>query len=206
MEVISRKEALSLGKTHYYTGIPCKHGHITKRLVSNWTCCECINERGRNVDKTKKAEWDKGYRDRHPNKLKESKKRYYLQNKDIINTKTTEYTRNKRKTDTLFRLTCVMRSRLSNALKRRGYDKTSITADTLGCSWEDLKIHLESQFKDGMTWENHGKTTWHIDHIIPLASASNSEEMCKLNHYTNLQPLWAKDNMSKGNKILKDNN
>ena len=69
----------------------------------------------------------------------------------------------------------------------------------LGCDFADLKHHLESQFTEGMTWDN--RNLWHIDHIIPLASAKSAEEVVKLSHYTNLQPLWAKDNMRKGASV-----
>lgn len=69
----------------------------------------------------------------------------------------------------------------------------------LGCDWSHLKTHLESKFTDGMSWEN--RSMWHIDHIIPLASAKSIEEVVKLCHYTNLQPLWAEENLSKGTKI-----
>ena len=72
--------------------------------------------------------------------------------------------------------------------------------DIIGCTNHELKIYLESKFLDGMTWENHGK--WHIDHIIPLASANSESEAIALNHYTNLQPLWAVDNLRKGKRIL----
>jgi hypothetical protein len=65
---------------------------------------------------------------------------------------------------------------------------------------EFLKKHLEIQFIEGMSWENQGK--WHIDHKIPLSSAKTEEEVYKLCHYTNLQPLWAEDNLKKGSKIL----
>ena len=71
----------------------------------------------------------------------------------------------------------------------------------IGCDWEELKHHIESQFQDGMSWDNWSKDGWHIDHIIPLASATNEDEMYKLNHYTNLQPLWSVDNLHKGNRI-----
>jgi hypothetical protein len=70
----------------------------------------------------------------------------------------------------------------------------------LGTDIPTVKQYLEKQFSVGMSWENHGK--WHIDHIIPLASANNQEEMEKLCHYTNLQPLWAIDNLRKSDKLF----
>ena len=70
----------------------------------------------------------------------------------------------------------------------------------MGCSPEFLKEHLQSKFKDGMNWDNYG--SWHIDHIIPLSSAKTTEEFNTLCHYTNLQPLWASENLSKGKKMV----
>jgi hypothetical protein len=72
----------------------------------------------------------------------------------------------------------------------------------IGCTPQFLKEHLEKQFKDGMNWENYGLYGWHIDHIIPLSSAEDEDGVYKLCHYTNLQPLWAKENLSKGSKII----
>jgi len=74
----------------------------------------------------------------------------------------------------------------------------------IGCSLSDLKIHIENKFTDGMTWANYGKTGWHIDHIIPLSSASNELELQSLCHYSNLSPLWSSDNLKKSNKLLID--
>lgn len=78
-----------------------------------------------------------------------------------------------------------------------GYRKSSKTFDLLGCSFELLKEYIEQQFKDGMSWENHGK--WHIHHKILLSWAKNEEELKELCKYTNLQPLWTEDNLSKKN-------
>lgn len=75
------------------------------------------------------------------------------------------------------------------------------TFDIVGCSPEFLKEYLEKQFTEGMSWELMGHHI-HIDHITPLSSASTEEELYKLCHYTNLQPLWAQENLSKGNKII----
>ena len=72
--------------------------------------------------------------------------------------------------------------------------------DILGETFDNVRLHIEKQFKDGMSWSNFGE--WHIDHIIPLSSGNNKDEWIKLNHYTNLQPLWAKENLIKGAKII----
>ena len=83
-----------------------------------------------------------------------------------------------------------------------GTSKSAATLELLGCSVEELKKHLENQFIKGMTWNNYGLHGWHIDHIKPCASfdLTKEEEQRKCFHYTNLQPLWAKDNLSKSNK------
>lgn len=77
--------------------------------------------------------------------------------------------------------------------------KNKNTNKILGYSPKDLKEHLEKQFKDGMNWDNYGE--WHIDHIIPISSATNLEEGIKLSKLENLQPLWGVDNIRKGNKF-----
>ena len=79
-----------------------------------------------------------------------------------------------------------------------GYSKKSRTYDILGIDYEEFKIYIENQFLEGMTWGNHGK--WHLDHKIPISWGKTEEEVIKLNHYTNFQPLWTCDNLSKGNK------
>jgi len=101
------------------------------------------------------------------------------------------------------RLSEQLRSRINKALKVNGVVKTIKTLELIGTSIEKLKIHLEKQFLSGMSWENHSYYGWHIDHIIPLDSfnLSDVEQQKKACHYTNLQPLWWKDNLKKHNKI-----
>lgn len=101
--------------------------------------------------------------------------------------------------DLNFKLLNNLRNRVRIAIKN-GH-KSAKTMELLGCSIEEVKSHLESQFKEGMTWDNHGE--WHIDHIIPCASfdLTDPEQQKKCFHYTNLQPLWATENMSKGAKL-----
>lgn len=92
-----------------------------------------------------------------------------------------------------------LRCRTTAAFRRYGFKKDSKTATLVGCEWEVLKAHIEAQFTCGMSWEN--RRLWHIDHLIPLSSAKDEETMVKLCHYTNLQPLWWRDNLSKGAKV-----
>lgn len=103
--------------------------------------------------------------------------------------------------DPFYKIRSVLRSRISCFLRRNKIRKTHTSNQYLGADFDTVKLHLEPKFLPEMTWKNHGKI-WHIDHIIPLASAKTEEELIKLFHYTNLQPLWARDNWSKGAKIL----
>jgi hypothetical protein len=101
----------------------------------------------------------------------------------------------------------VLRIRLCNVVRCHGGKKLTSTVALLGCSIEDLKLHLESQFKPGMTWENYGRKKgiqcWEIDHILPCASfdLTDPEQQKRCFNYTNLQPLWAKDNQSKSSSL-----
>ena len=111
-----------------------------------------------------------------------------------------QYEKNRKLTDPEFKIMKTLRSRLGTALKTQNSNKYNNTIDLLGCSVSFLKDYLEAKFKDGMTWNNHGE--WHIDHIKPCASFNllQEEEQKKCFHYTNLQPLWAAENLSKGCK------
>lgn len=72
----------------------------------------------------------------------------------------------------------------------------------VGCQPSDLRLHISSKFLEGMTWDNYGFYTWHMDHIIPLSSVEDESEIIRLCNYANLQPLWAEDNYNKGSKII----
>ena len=106
-----------------------------------------------------------------------------------------------RENDVLHKLISLNRNRLSNFLRTNKITKRNKTFEIIGCTPEFLKEHIEKHFTEGMSWDKLGKEI-HIDHIIPLSSAKTEEEIYKLCHYTNLQPLWAKDNLKKSNKIL----
>jgi hypothetical protein len=129
---------------------------------------------------------------------KELKKEYHIKNKKRINKLSAERRSKRRKTDCIFRFKHNISSLIRNSIKKKGYTKSKKTEEIIGCTIDELIMHLSNMFLDGMSFENHGE--WHIDHIIPLVTAKTEEEVIKLNHYTNLQPLWAIDNLSKGGK------
>lgn len=144
-------------------------------------------------------------------KIIEKNRIYYLNNKEKLNKYNREYSKshrlelndyakNKKKTDLNFKLSMILRNRTRNFLKSKGLKKTVKFQEYIGCSLDELKKHLEKQFQIGMSWDNYSYKGWHVDHIIPLSSAKSEEELYKLCHYTNLQPLWAKDNFKKGSQ------
>jgi hypothetical protein len=127
-------------------------------------------------------------------------KKYYLNNKEKIKKRTLNYYNKRRKTDNSFRLTINLRRRVNGAINL--HNKSANTMVLLGVpNIEFLWKHLESTFKTGMTRENYG--LWHVDHIIPCSSfdLSNTEEQARCFHYSNLQALWAHENLSKGSKV-----
>lgn len=121
---------------------------------------------------------------------------YSTKNIDKIRFRRNKWFKTRSENDILFKLSRNLRNRLNKFLI--GRDKR--IEEILGITLEKFKIHLESMFKDGMSWEN--RSEWHIDHIIPLSSAKTEEELYSLCHYTNLQPLWAEDNLKKSNNII----
>ena len=106
---------------------------------------------------------------------------------------------NRRMEEPLFKFKKLLRNNIRNSFKRGGFSKTSQACEILGADWDVVKKYFESKFKPGMTWENMG--LWHIDHILPISMATCEEDVIRLNHYTNLQPLWAKDNIKKSDKL-----
>ena len=190
-----------------------------------YSCKECNNKRSVNYRKdnpekvleltinwTKKnPEWvynrHKKWREENPDKVNELKKNWLDKNpekrkeyRENYKPRKQEQRKERRDSDPVFNLTNRLRCRLWKYLKILNITKTNKTFDIVGCSPQFLKEHLETQFTDGMSWDN--RSEWHIDHIIPLSSAKTEDELYKLCHYENLQPLWAEDNLKKSNKIL----
>lgn len=113
-----------------------------------------------------------------------------------------EYQRIARRTIPTRRLKDALRAGMRSALQRGGVKKTESALKLVGCTPEEFRAHIEKQFLPGMTWENYGHDTWHLDHIKPCAAFNLHDplERKACFHFTNIQPLWAKVNMHKGPK------
>jgi hypothetical protein len=159
-------------------------------------------------NKNKLLNYRKEYNLKNKNKLINYRKEYYKNpiNKDRIrkNQRITKpiYVRKRKVTDPTFKLILNVRARFKKFLNSKNITKDNKTLELIGCDTQYLKLHIEKQFLAGMSWENYGLDIWHIDHIKPLSLAKNMDDIkrLKLMHYTNLQPLWAKDNILKSNK------
>lgn len=143
--------------------------------------------KNKDINRAHRIQYGRTYRKNNPDKTKE-----YRQS---IKEKANSYRRDKRRDDLVFKSKCAIRSLISNSFRRRGYKKTSKTYKILGIEYPDFIKYFECKFSKGMNWGNYGK--WEIDHIIPLSTAQTESDVYALCHYTNLQPLWKKDNLDK---------
>lgn len=178
-----------LGKNGLYPS--CKE--CNKKYYQNNK--EYFKEYNKNWSKENKEKVKLNYQKWYDNN-KEYHINYKNDNRDYINNYMNEYNKERRKNDEIFKYKLSIRAIISKAFK---YGNNKIDK-TIGCTIEEFKIHIKSKFKDGMTLDNYGE--WHFDHIIPLATAQTKEQIIKLCHYTNLQPLWAEENFAKGDKII----
>lgn len=145
----------------------------------------------------KMNELRKDYRIKNIEKEREREKKYYHENKVKLRKKNNEYKYNKLKTDPYHRMKKNLSDRIRKLLmEKKGGKKT---LDIVGLNSDDFRKYIEKLFSDGMCWDNYG--LWHLDHIKPICLAKTEEEILKYNHYTNLQPLWAEDNLKKNRKI-----
>ncbi len=204
-------------KLHFYHNGQGKHGKQSR-------CIECLSELAKknkrwtkkpykdwlNKNKERMVKYSKEWHLKNKERRNKNAKEWYKKNKEkhIQNgidyrrnnkEKYNKYRKNKRDKNPLYKMVHSLRSRTTCAFKRKKWIKTNKIKFILGCEYETAFLHIQNLFKDGMTWQNHGD--WHIDHKIPLHSAMNEGELIKLCHYTNLQPLWKKDNLEKGHKI-----
>jgi len=152
------------------------------------------SERGREVIKQGRKKYSQSSSGKETiRKYKQSDRGKELRKKDHLK---------RMKTDPLYKLIFNTRARLRMFCKASNIKKTNKTFKMVGCTPEFLKQHLEKQFKPGMTWKNNTRDGWHVDHRVPISLAMSLEDVEKLSHYTNLQPMWATENLKKGNRIV----
>ena len=213
MKIISYSQAKEQGLKRYFTGKPCKRGHIAERITSSATCMECGRlkdkerngtpernanrraSRNRNIEKERARD---RARSRDPKRV-EKARLWKERNRARHNAASVAYTRKRLKVDPEYRLIHRMRRRVLKAVTAECAFKSGKTAELLGCSGSELRAYLESLFKPGMSWENYGYYGWHVDHIRPCASfdLTDPEEQKKCFHFSNLQPLWMHENRLK---------
>lgn len=133
-------------------------------------------------------------------KQREKSSEYYKNNSEECIKKSVEYKKEREKTDELYRLKKRVKRRIYDIMKKKNWEQTATKDNYLGCTYPELKAHIEKQFEVGMTWDNNTVHGWHLDHIIPMELAATYDEAARLNHYTNLRPMWSTPNLSKGSK------
>lgn len=181
---ISKSDAKLYGLKYYFDGSLCKRGHMSKRQTSNGACNECCK-----VNAMK------------PERLV-AKSEYYVNNKDLLLVRNVERQRERYAEDSEYRMGVAARNMLKRVLRAGKRVKNGGSYEMLGYDRDQLITHLEALFESGMSWDNYGD--WHIDHVKPL-SVMISEGVTDpsiINSLSNLQPLWAVDNLTKSNKVL----
>lgn len=223
--IISRKEAIEKGLKTYFTGKPCKHGHMSERRVYNRKCLECVKEYNKEYYhknreyfkdyREKNEEYYKGYSKEHYHENKEYYKEYREKNEEYYREYKKEHrernrehynerSRNRYATDDNFKTLALCRNMLQRTLKATNSSKDTRTEEMLGYCNEQLKESIESKFLAGMSWDNYGD--WHIDHIYPVIRyiKDGVEDPAIINALDNLIPMWAEHNMEKGDRTLEE--
>ena len=152
-------------------------------------------QRYHKANKEKLNERKRQYYHANKDKMKADNKVWRTENKEHIREYQNKYEKTRKQIDPLFALTTSIRSLIRRSFNRTNYRKNTKTEQILGCTFQEFKEHLESQFEPWMRWDNRGLYNgtpnygWDIDHIIPVSSTATNEDIVRLNHYTNLKPL-----------------
>lgn len=195
-----------------YKGIKCcckEHGKLlmqkTKFCETNGINCNIsYNEyvaKREEIEKERKAKKNRYRSSNIGIKYSDNKKEYMKEYHRLHREEIYELKRNRLKNNPLIKMKDDIRKAINRSIKKGKYVGGRFDLrNIIGCSMEDLLLHLSSKFKEGMTFDNYGK--WHIDHIVPLFLAMNEGDVLDLCNYNNLQPLWAYENNSKGRKVI----
>lgn len=218
LHILDRATAKKIGMTTYFTGKPCKHGHYAERSTKDRICYECKRVNGRKYkakNKDKIREEGRKYRQNNKEEIANSKKKYQAENRDKIKKykednrprirhRARKYSKERYSSDPLYRLALKCRGMVSRVLSHCGGEKSGNTFTELGYTSEQLMIHIESQFLDGMSWDKKG--SFHIDHIYPITKfiQDGVTDVAIINALHNLTPMYPEDNLSKNNRTLEE--
>ncbi len=158
-----------------------------------------LNHNWHKKNKEYKNTRQKYYYNQNKEKVIARQKKFYELNKEKVTKRIYNRHRERLQTDEVYKLKISIRQLIRSSFRRKNKNKCDKTINILGCSFEEFKNYIQSKFDDKMSWENYGSYWW-FDHIIPLASATCEEDVIKLNHFSNFQPLYWKDNIIKGGK------
>lgn len=208
MNKISRYEAKKAGLLRYFTGEPCKRGHIAERRVSNFACLICHRENQSDLlkkDKDFKARQQNASKRwkstqvgmescRRSNKIKKAK------NKDKERARLRNLRARKMATSMSERIRCTISNRISSLIRKGGRSTSDILKKQCGYTVQELMEHLQRQFTPGMNWSNYGRSGWHIDHIVPVSDfdLTDDAQFAACWGLGNLRPLWGIENSKKG--------
>ena len=199
----SALEARKQGLTKFFPRYPCRKGHVSLCAINRekyTQCLMCLDELKAKYPE-RYLNYSRQYED--TNREKRNKRRNAKKKNPTARKKRNKQRRERYKKDINYRINQVLRARVKTFIT--GKNKSISSLELIGCDVEELRKYLELQFEKGMTWENYGE--WHIDHIraISFFDLTDEEQQKKCFHYSNLQPLWAFENMSKGgtNRINK---
>lgn len=228
----TRDDARKRGVNRYFTGVPCKNGHLSAKTIQG-TCVECkrildakyMERPGKREaailrarahykenrehhlarEKEKRIEQGEARREKqrawYASNKKQIRERIKAQRNDEKRAKERAYRRIKYASDPVYAISCRLRSYIATSVaifEKKGVSRPGAKI-VLGCTFDEFNAHLEKQFLRGMSWDN--RNDWHIDHIVPLSTASTQDEVLALFHYSNLRPMWANDNIKKSDQI-----
>lgn len=193
---------------------PVKEFYVKKDSKDGYRpdCIDCVKEHKKKYNgkyKDRVSKWyyenkettiqrSKEWKENNPERNRELNKQSDKRRRPLIS----KYRRERYHSDNLFRLKDGIAKLIGNSFRKKGYSKKSKTNEILGIDYNGFMKHIESQFIDGMSWDNRGE--WELDHIIPVSLGKSEEEIIRLNHYSNFRPLWRKDNLLKSNNILEE--
>jgi hypothetical protein len=204
-KIITRGKARAKGLRFYFTGAPCKRGHITRRYVSGHACAVCgLSDERKAAIRIRKAAQKKRDPETYSVAKREYEAAYKIRNRKAFNARHAAYRRNKRATDIDYKLKCRLRIRIWSAIKSGAKSGSAIR--DLGCTVNDLLTYIAAKFYGGMSWDNWG-AVWELDHIVALSlfDLNNREQFLRAAHYSNLQPLTISDHARKtaeDNKLI----